>query len=73
MGFQAMRINFGIDDALMAKAMAKAMAASESKTRKGTAEQALRLFVQIQGQKKILPLRGKLHWEGSLDGMRSGK
>lgn len=69
MGFQAMRINFGIDDALMAKAMA----ASESKTRKGTVEQALRLFVQIQGQKKILPLRGKLHWEGSLDGMRSGK
>ena len=66
-GIQAMRINFNIDDALMAKAMA----ASESKTRKGTVEQALRLFVQIQGQKKILPLRGKLHWEGPLDEMRS--
>ena len=62
-----MRINFNIDDALMAKAMA----ASESKTRKGAVEQALRLFVQIQGQKKILPLRGKLHWEGPLDEMRS--
>lgn len=64
-----MRTNIDIDDALMAKAMA----ASETKTKKGTVEQALRLFVQIQGQKKILSLQGKLHWEGSLDDMRSDK
>ena len=62
-----MRINFNIDDALMAKAVA----ASECKTRKGTVEQALCLFAQIQAQKKILPLRGKLHWEGPLDEMRN--
>lgn len=58
-----------IDDDLMAKVME----ASDSKTKKGAVEEALRLFVQVQGQKKILALRGKLHWEGSLDEMRSDK
>lgn len=64
-----MRTTIDIDGALMAKAMA----ASETKTKKGAVEQALRLFAQIQGQKKILPLRGKLHWEGPLNKMRSDR
>lgn len=64
-----MRTTIDIDGALMAKAMA----ASEAKTKKGAVEQALRLFVQIQGQQKILPLRGKLHWEGPLSKMRSDR
>lgn len=64
-----MRATIDIDRALMAKAMA----AGEAKTKKGTVEQALRLFVQIQDQKKILPLRGKLHWEGPLGKMRSDR
>lgn len=64
-----MRTTIDIDDALIAKAMA----ASESKTRKETGEQALRLLVQIQGRKKILPLRGRLHWKGPPDKMRSDR
>lgn len=64
-----MRTSIDIDDELMAKAMK----ASDSRTKKGTVEEALRLLVQVQGQKKILSRRGKLHWEGSLDKMRSDK
>ena len=64
-----MRTNIDIDDDLMAKAMA----VGDSRTKKGVVEEGLRLLVQVRNQKKILPLRGKLHWEGSLDEMRSGK
>lgn len=58
-----------IDDDLMAEAAA----ASAAKTKKEVVEEALRLLVQIRNQEKILPLRGKLHWKGSLEEMRSDK
>lgn len=61
-----MRLKIDIDDNLMAKAME----AGKAKTKKGVVEEALRLLVQIRNQEKILPLRGKLRWEGSLDEMR---
>lgn len=61
-----MRLKIDIDDDLMAKAAA----ASAAKTKKEVVEEALRLLVQIRNQEKILPLRGKLRWEGSLDEMR---
>ncbi len=61
-----MRLKIDIDDDLMAKAAA----ASAAKTKKEVVEETLRLLVQIRNQEKILPLRGKLRWEGSLDEMR---
>jgi len=50
--------------------MSKAMAASGLKTMRATIDEALRLYVQIQGQKKIRKLRGRIHWEGNLEESR---
>lgn len=61
-----MRTNIDIDDRLMAAAFK----ASGLKTKKATVEAALRLLVQTRAQGRIRALRGKLRWEGSLDGMR---
>jgi hypothetical protein len=40
------------------------------KTKKATIENALKLFIQIKGQKKIKTLKGKIKWEGNLEEMR---
>ena len=61
-----MRTNIDIDDGLMAAALK----AAGLKTKKATVEAALRLLVQTRAQGRIRALRGKLHWEGSLDAMR---
>jgi Arc/MetJ family transcription regulator len=61
-----MRTNVVIDEDLMSKAMA----ASGLKTMRATIDEALRLYVQIQGQKKIRKLRGRIHWEGNLEESR---
>ena len=61
-----MRTNIVIDEELMSKAMA----ASGLKTMRATIDEALRLYVQIQGQKKIRKLRGRIHWEGNLEESR---
>jgi Arc/MetJ family transcription regulator len=61
-----MRTNIVIDKDLMSKAMA----ASGLKTMRATIDEALRLYVQIQGQKKIRKLRGRIHWEGNLEESR---
>ncbi|OIN94190.1 MAG: DUF2191 domain-containing protein [Anaerolineae bacterium CG1_02_58_13] len=61
-----MRTNIVIDEDLMSKAMA----ASGLKTMRATIDEALRLYVQIQGQKKIRKLRGRIHWEGNLEESR---
>lgn len=62
-----MRTNIVIDDELMEKAMK----ASKSKTKKGTVEEGLQLLVRRNKQKAVKKLRGKLHWEGNLDELRS--
>ena len=61
-----MRTNIDIDDALMTEALK----ASGCKTKKAAVEQGLRLLVRVRKQGLIRKLRGKLHWEGSLDEMR---
>ena len=61
-----MRTNIVIDDALMGEAIKL----SGLKTKRETVEEALRLLIQINRQKKVRRLRGKLRWEGSLDEMR---
>ncbi len=57
-----MRTNIDIDDDLMQKAMQ----CTGANTKKATVEAGLRLLLEIEGQSKILKLRGKLKWEGNL-------
>ena len=64
-----MRTNIDLDDTLLRKAMH----ASGLKTKRATIEEALRLYVQIQGQKRIRNLRGRIHWEGNLEESRLGR
>lgn len=61
-----MRTNIDIDDELMAEALK----ASGCKTKKAAVEEGLRLLLRTREQGRIRALRGKLHWEGSLDEMR---
>ena len=62
-----MRTNIVIDDDIMDKAIQLGGA----KTKKAVVEEALKLFIQLKGQLKIRDLKGKLHWEGDLNLMRS--
>jgi Arc/MetJ family transcription regulator len=64
-----MRTNIIIDDELMNEAMAL----SQLKTKKAVVETGLKLLVQIKKQERIQRLRGKLKWDGDLDGMRLDK
>ncbi len=61
-----MRTNIVIDDNLIAEALKL----SDVKTKKGVVDKALKLLVQVQRQKSIRKLKGKLKWEGSLSEMR---
>lgn len=64
-----MRTNIVIDDDLMDEAMTL----SELKTKKAVVEEGLKLLVQLKKQEKIKSLRGKLHWDGNLEEMRTDK
>ena len=64
-----MRTNIVIDEELMSQAMAS----SGLKTMRATIEDALRLYVQIRGQKQIRKLRGKVQWNGNLEESRMGR
>jgi Arc/MetJ family transcription regulator len=54
--FLHMRTNIDIDDTLMAKAQKL----SNIKTKKALVEQALRLYITIESQRKLATLRGKI-------------
>jgi Arc/MetJ family transcription regulator len=62
-----MRTNIIIDDLLMKEAQN----ISGIKTKKETVEEALRLLVSVKKQADIRKFRGKLHWEGDLEKMRT--
>ena len=62
-----MRTNIIIDDDLMAEAQRL----TGIKTKKDTVEEALKLLVRMQRQSALRKFRGKLHWEGDLDDIRS--
>ncbi|MBV6511165.1 MAG: type II toxin-antitoxin system VapB family antitoxin [Ignavibacteriales bacterium] len=64
-----MRTNIVIDD----KLMERALKSTGLKTKREVVEQALKLLISVKAQSKIRELRGKLHWEGDLDDMRSAK
>ena len=62
-----MRTNVVIDDDLMDEALK----VSRLKTKKDAVEEGLKLLVQRKKQENIKDLRGKLHWEGNLEDMRT--
>jgi Arc/MetJ family transcription regulator len=61
-----MRTNVVIDDELMSRAMRS----SGCRTKRATIELGLRLLVQVNSQKKLRSLKGKITWEGDLEDMR---
>jgi len=64
-----MRTNIVIDDDLMDEALK----VSQLKTKKDAVEEGLKLLVQRKKQENIKDLRGKLHWKGDLEDMRTEK
>lgn len=64
-----MRTNVVIDDDLMDEALKL----SKLKTKKDAVEEGLKLLVQRKKQENIKDLRGKLHWKGDLEDMRTDK
>ncbi len=61
-----MRTNVVLDDALMNDARK----ISGLRTKKETIESALKLLIKVKSQVFIRKYRGKLKWEGDLEGMR---
>lgn len=64
-----MRTNIVIDD----KLMNLALKTSGLKTKKEVVEEGLKVLINIRNQKKLKSLRGKLHWEGNIEKMRTDK
>jgi len=62
-----MRTNIDIDD----KLMNDALKATGLKTKKDAVELGLKTLVKLNKQAEIRKFRGKLSWEGDLDGMRN--
>jgi Arc/MetJ family transcription regulator len=58
-----MRTNIDIDDELMARAMA----ATDSATKKAVVEQGLQMLVQLKAQEALRALRGTVVWRGHDD------
>ena len=57
-----MRTNVVIDD----KLMSRALRSSGCRTKRSTIETGLRLLVQVNSQKKLRTLRGKITWNGNV-------
>jgi len=64
-----MRTNIEIDDALMREAME----AAKTTTKRATVESGLRLLIATGTQIGLRQLRGRVKWEGNLDGSRRGR
>jgi Arc/MetJ family transcription regulator len=62
-----MRTNIVIDDRLMADALK----ASGVRTKREAVELGLQTLIRIRRQEGLRSLRGKLHWEGDLNAMRT--
>ena len=61
-----MRTNVVLDE----KLVKKAQDLGGYKTKKAAIEAGLRLVVQMNSQKRLRSLRGKVTWEGDLDELR---
>jgi len=55
------------------KLIREAMRATGIKTRSALVDYALRDLLRRESQKRILELKGKVHWEGDLSSMRKGR
>ena len=64
-----MRTNIDLDDELVKRGLK----VSGLRTKKELVNMALREFLRRKDQKKILELRGKIHWRGDLDAMRRNR
>ncbi|HEU0207939.1 MAG TPA: type II toxin-antitoxin system VapB family antitoxin [Candidatus Udaeobacter sp.] len=64
-----MRTNIDLDDELVKRGLKL----SGLRTKKELVNMALREFLRRKDQKKILELRGKIHWRGDLDAMRRNR
>jgi Arc/MetJ family transcription regulator len=63
------RTNVVLDD----KLVAKCQKATGIKTRRALIQHALEELLRQKNQKRILELKGKIHWEGDLDAWREGR
>jgi Arc/MetJ family transcription regulator len=63
-----MRTNVVIDDRLMARALHS----SGCRTKRAAIETGLRLLVQVNSQRSLRSLKGRITWEGDLAEMRRG-
>ena len=62
-----MRTNIVIDDQLMRNTLR----ATGLKTKREVVEKGLRTLLRLTRQSEIRRVRGKLHWKGDLDAMRT--
>ena len=63
------RTNIVIDE----KLIKEGMKTTGIKTRRALVDYALRDLLRRESQKRILELKGKVHWEGDLLSMRKGR
>jgi Arc/MetJ family transcription regulator len=63
------RINIEIDDDLIDEALK----ISRLKTKKDAIEEGLKLLIQRKTQENIQNLRGKLHWTGDVDEIKTDR
>lgn len=64
-----MRTNIVIDD----KLMRDTLCATGLTTKREVVEEALRTLLRLKKQAGIREFRGKLHWKGDLNAMRTGR
>ena len=64
-----MRTNIVLDDALIEQARKL----TGIKTKKDVIHEALRTLIRLRQQAGVRNLRGKLHWDGSLEEQRQGR
>ena len=62
-----MRTNIVIDDTLMQDVLK----ATGLKSKREAVELGLKTLLRLKRQERIKAFRGKLHWEGDLEAMRS--
>lgn len=62
-----MRTRIEIDDELLQEALQ----VSGARSKREAVELGLRLLLQLRAQEAVRVLKGKITWEGNLDGMRA--
>jgi len=63
------RTNIVMDE----KLIKEGMKTTGIKTRRALVDYALRDLLRRESQKRILDLKGKVHWEGDLSSLRKGR